>query len=62
MKRAPNARRFRMFLAEKGIEIGKREIEDVPLVESAPRYNADDVAALEVPDIEGESEKRDAAE
>jgi DNA recombination protein RmuC len=25
-------------LAEKGIEIGKREIEDVPLVESAPRY------------------------
>lgn len=29
-------------LAEKGIEIGKREIEEVPLVESAPRYtNAD---------------------
>ncbi len=25
-------------LADKGIEIGKREIEDVPLVESAPRY------------------------
>ncbi|WP_432200897.1 DNA recombination protein RmuC [Erythrobacter sp. W53] len=29
-------------LAEKGIEIGKREIEDVPLVEAAPRYNAED--------------------
>lgn len=31
-------------LRDKGIEIGKREIEDVPLVESAPRYG--DVAAL----------------
>jgi len=30
-------------LADKGIEIGKREIEEVPLVESAPRYNSDDV-------------------
>lgn len=29
-------------LAEKGIEIGKREIEDVPLVEAAPRYNSED--------------------
>ena len=29
-------------LAEKGIEIGKREIEDVPLVESAPRYTGTD--------------------
>lgn len=29
-------------LAEKGIEIGKREIEDVPLVESAPRYTDGD--------------------
>ena len=34
-------------LAEKGIEIGKREIEEVPLVEGTPRYNAEDVAALE---------------
>lgn len=34
-------------LAEKGIEIGKREIEPVPLVEGTPRYNAEDVAALE---------------
>lgn len=30
-------------LAEKGIEIGKREIEEVPLVEGAPRYTADDL-------------------
>ena len=29
-------------LAEKGIEIGKKEIEDVPLVEAAPRYTAED--------------------
>jgi DNA recombination protein RmuC len=27
-------------LAEMGLEIGKREIEEVPLVESAPRYSA----------------------
>jgi DNA recombination protein RmuC len=36
-------------LAEKGIEIGKREIEDVPLVESAPRYTgseSDETAAV----------------
>ncbi len=31
-------------LADKGIEIGKREIEEVPLVESAPRYTAADVS------------------
>ncbi len=48
-------------LADKGIEIGKREIEEVPLVESAPRYNAQDAA--EVPDDLGAlDEKRDAAE
>ncbi|MEO0870950.1 MAG: DNA recombination protein RmuC, partial [Pseudomonadota bacterium] len=34
-------------LAEKGIEIGKREIEEVPLVESAPRYNAEDAAGVD---------------
>ena len=45
-------------LAEKGIEIGKREIEEVPLVESAPRYNNDDVAKLEA----AKEEDRDAAE
>ena len=32
-------------LADKGIEIGKREIEEVPLVEAAPRYTADDLLA-----------------
>ena len=31
-------------LAEKGIEIGKREIEEVPLVEGMPRYTAADVS------------------
>ncbi|MFZ9395364.1 MAG: DNA recombination protein RmuC [Erythrobacter sp.] len=30
-------------LAEKGIEIGKREIEEVPLVEAAPRYTSGDL-------------------
>ena len=30
-------------LADKGIEIGKREIEEVPLVEAAPRYTSDDL-------------------
>ncbi len=49
-------------LAEKGVEIGKREIDEVPLVASAPRYNADDLAALEAPDRRSESENRDAAE
>jgi DNA recombination protein RmuC len=34
-------------LAEKGVEIGKREIEEVPLVESTPRYNANDAAEVE---------------
>ncbi len=34
-------------LAEKGVDIGKREIEDVPLVESAPRYNAEDADEVE---------------
>ncbi len=34
-------------LADKGIEIGKREIEDVPLVESAPRYTGADLLADE---------------
>ena len=30
-------------LADKGIEVGKREIEEVPLVEGAPRYTSDDL-------------------
>ncbi|UYV17293.1 DNA recombination protein RmuC [Porphyrobacter sp. ULC335] len=48
-------------LAEKGVDIGKREIEDVPLVESAPRYNAADGDAVEndYPALEG---RKDAAE
>ena len=48
-------------LAEKGVEIGKRAIEDVPLVESAPRYNAADAAEVsaEYPALE---DRKDAAE
>ncbi|MCZ8370409.1 MAG: DNA recombination protein RmuC [Porphyrobacter sp.] len=48
-------------LAEKGVEIGKRAIEDVPLVESAPRYNAADADAVEAeyPALEN---RKDAAE
>ncbi len=36
-------------LKDKGIEIGKREIDEVPLVESAPRYTAEDSNATEEP-------------
>ncbi|MFM7404888.1 MAG: DNA recombination protein RmuC [Erythrobacter sp.] len=48
-------------LAEKGVEIGKREIEDVPLVASAPRYKASDADGVEDehPALE---DRRDAAE
>ena len=50
-------------LADKGIEIGKREIEEVPLVEGSPRYTGEDVAAM---DEDGSSKSledaRDAAE
>ncbi|MFO6430202.1 DNA recombination protein RmuC [Erythrobacter sp. W302b] len=49
-------------LAEKGVEIGKGEIDEVPLVESSPRYNAEDVAALEAPDRNAESGNRDVAD
>lgn len=49
-------------LAEKGIEIGKREIEDVPLVESTPRYTSEDVAALENASNSDAKETRNAAE
>ncbi|PZT90257.1 MAG: DNA recombination protein RmuC [Citromicrobium sp.] len=34
-------------LHEKGIEIGKREIEEIPKVEGTPRYNAEDAAQIE---------------
>ncbi|WFL77929.1 DNA recombination protein RmuC [Altererythrobacter arenosus] len=46
-------------LAEKGIEIGKREIEEVPLVESAPRYTSGDADMTEQliePPVEAENE------
>ncbi|MBX7492430.1 DNA recombination protein RmuC [Qipengyuania sp. 1NDW9] len=45
-------------LHEKGIEIGKREIEEVPKVEATPRYNAEDAAQIE----DGRAEDREAAE
>jgi len=45
-------------LHEKGIEIGKREIEEVPKVEATPRYNAEDAAQIE--DARGQG--REAAE
>ncbi len=34
-------------LADKGIEIGKREIDEVPKVEASPRYNNEDAAQIE---------------
>ena len=43
-------------LAEKGIEIGKAEIDEVPLVESTPNYNATDADAADALE-----DKRDAA-
>ena len=33
-------------LHDKGIEIGKREIEEVPMVEATPRYNTEDAAQI----------------
>lgn len=48
-------------LAEKGIETGKREIEDVPLVESAPRYNAADGDAVKA-EYPALKTRKDAAE
>ena len=48
------------------IEIGKREIEDVPLVEAAPRYGAAEVAAAEARDVSccrrGDSDEDKATE
>ena len=43
-------------LAEKGIEIGKKEIEDVPLVEAAPRYTAEDAPDDPEPALIGKRE------
>lgn len=51
-------------LADKGIEIGKREIDEVPLVEAAPRYNAEDAKEAEKGEsaFPGLEDQRDAAE
>jgi DNA recombination protein RmuC len=48
-------------LAEKGVDIGKQAIEDVPLVESAPRYNAADADGVE-DDFPALEQRKDAAE
>ena len=48
-------------LAEKGVDIGKREIEDVPLVESSPRYNAADANGVEI-EYSALGQDKDAAE
>lgn len=48
-------------LAEKGVEIGKREIDEVPQVASAPRYNAADASEIEV-DYPALEDRKDAAE
>lgn len=44
---ASSARRLR----DKGVEIGKREVEEVPLVESAPRYTAADCKEPPTPEL-----------
>lgn len=43
-------------LAEKHIEIGKGEIEEVPLVESTPRYSDAATEQAALPEVEGEAE------
>jgi len=49
-------------LAEKGIEIGKREIDEVPLVESAPRYGAaDEPQSPRLVDTSGDDKARSAS-
>ena len=46
-------------MQEKGIEIGKREIEDVPLVEGIPRYVAADLAPAPAPAQIGADEEKE---
>jgi len=48
-------------LAEKGVDVGKREIEDVPLVENSPRYNAADAMGVDSEDP-ALGQTKDAAE
>ncbi|MFZ1744199.1 MAG: DNA recombination protein RmuC [Pontixanthobacter sp.] len=45
-------------LADKGIEIGKREIDEVPLVEGAPRYTSADIVDEDSPRIEKPSQNQ----
>jgi DNA recombination protein RmuC len=51
-------------LRDKHIEIGKRELDEVPRVESAPRYTAADSEDRRVPRLvdSGEAEEPEAAE
>ncbi len=49
-------------LADKGIEIGKREIDEVPLVENAPRYTGSDLADDAGIPMIGSHAERNAAE
>ena len=49
-------------LAEKGVEIGKAEIPEVPLVESAPRYTGGDVEEPAMPELVEGGEREEASE
>jgi len=49
-------------LAEKGVEIGKSEIPEVPLVESAPRYTGGDLVEPALPEPVESGEREEASE
>jgi DNA recombination protein RmuC len=49
-------------LAEKGVEIGKSEIPEVPLVESAPRYTGGDIEEPALPELVESGEREEASE
>ncbi len=49
-------------MQEKGIEIGKREIEDIPLVENSPRYTSADLAEPEEALLIDRQESEEASE
>jgi DNA recombination protein RmuC len=49
-------------LAEKGVEIGKSEIPEVPLVESAPRYTGGDIEEPAMPQLVESGEREEASE
>ena len=44
-------------MQEKGIEIGKREIDEVPLVEGTTRYTAQDLDAEDAPQLAGSGDR-----